>query len=373
MTLTNPSAYSMSHDDAALPGKHRLNFHALAAQHGDCIVLSYGDEGHDYRIVVDAGVEGTAERLKKVLNEDPNAIWELLVVSHIDADHIGGVLTLLADKSVAGRFQDIWFNGRHHLDPPGTESLGVAQGIELQEALCADGISWNRAFGKNAVCLDADVPVKKTLDSGAKITLLSPTLPRLTAVRHLWDRYLRTVEEAKKEQPSKAEPAPPGLERMGGEAMNISNLAATKTQLDGSATNASSIAFLFEFGGKRLLLGADANPKDLVAASLHVAEEVRKDLHVFKLPHHGSAKNVTESLLRAYSALNYVVSTNGDHHGHPDDVAIARVVESRPDARLLFNYAGKASGRWQEQAALPGKKFTVLAGEGEEGVRLRLL
>ncbi|CAN7596647.1 MBL fold metallo-hydrolase [Variovorax paradoxus] len=363
----------MSHDDAALPGKHRLSFHALAAQHGDCIVLSYGDEGHDYRVVVDAGVEGTADRLKEVLNEAPNAIWELLVISHIDADHIGGVLTLLADKSVAGRFQDIWFNGRQHLDPPGIESLGVAQGIDLQEALSLEGISWNRAFGKNAVCLDADVPVKKSLNSGANVTLLSPTFPRLTAVRRLWDRYLRTVGEAKKAQPSKGKPAPLGLERMGGEAMNIATLAATKTQLDGSATNASSIAFLFEFGGKQILLGADANPKDLVAASLHVAEEVRKDLHVFKLPHHGSAKNVTESLLRMYSASNYVVSTNGDRHDHPDDVAIARIIESRPDARLLFNYAGKASKRWQQQAALPGKTFTVFAGQGDEGVRLRLL
>lgn len=363
----------MSQADASLPGTPRLTFHALAAEHGDCVVLSYGDERHDYRVVVDAGVEGTADRLRQVLNDAPDAEWELLVVSHIDADHIGGVLTLLADKTIAARFQDIWFNGRQHLDPPGTESLGVAQGIELQKALADDGISWNRAFGQKAVCLDSGVPVKKVFPSGASVTVLSPSAQALARLRGLWERYLRAAEATKEAKPQKDEPAPHGLESMGGDAMDIPGLAATKTPLDGSVTNASSIALLFEFGVKRILLGADAHPNVLVASSAHLDAAARTGLDVFKLPHHGSAKNVTESLVKAYPASRYVVSTNGAHHNHPDDVAIARVLQSRPDAQVLFNYPGGAYERWLQQAGLPASKFTIVAGEGDEGIRVQLL
>lgn len=363
----------MSQADASLPGTSRLTFHALAAEHGDCVVLSYGDERHDYRVVVDAGVEGTADRLRKVLNDSPDAVWELLVVSHIDADHIGGVLALLTDKAIAGRFQDIWFNGRQHLDPPGTESLGVVQGIELQRTLADDGISWNRAFGQKAVCLDSGVPVKKVFPSGALVTVLSPSTQTLAGLRGLWERYLRAAEATREAKPQNNKRAPPGLESMGGDVMDIRGLAATSTTLDGSVTNASSIALLFEFGGKRILLGADAHPNVLVASSAHLDVAARIGIDVFKLPHHGSSKNVTESLVKAYPASRYVVSTNGAYHNHPDDVAIARVLQCKPDAQLLFNYPCGAYERWQYQAGLPASKFTIVAGEGNKGISIQLL
>jgi glyoxylase-like metal-dependent hydrolase (beta-lactamase superfamily II) len=40
------------------------------------------------------------------------------VVSHIDADHIGGVIELLEDTALGVSFGDIWFNGYRHLPAP---------------------------------------------------------------------------------------------------------------------------------------------------------------------------------------------------------------------------------------------------------------
>lgn len=150
-------------------------------------------------------------------------------------------------------------------------------------------------------------------------------------------------------------------------------MAVTRTKVDTAAKNGSSIALLFEYGGRRILLGADAHSKVLVGSAAHLTEEERLGIDVLKLPHHGSEKNVTERLMNTFVAKRYVVSTNGNHHEFPDDVAIARVVNSNPDGELVFNYAGPASQRWQEQSGWQPNRFSVSAGKDEDGVRIVVL
>ncbi|WP_158677502.1 hypothetical protein [Chromobacterium vaccinii] len=364
----------MSQTDRTNPKEPWLTFHSLAAEHGDCTVLSYGEADKQYRLVVDAGVGSTADRLRCVLESGGDATWELLVVSHIDTDHIGGILALLEDKSIAGRFSDIWFNGRQHLDPLGSESLGVTQGRKLEALLELQGIHWNKAFGKSAVCVQADGRQEnKVLDSGAEICLLSPTAKELARLRKLWDR---AIEVEQKTQKIAGNPPPKpraGLEAMGGSILNLRKLADTTTDLDASATNASSIAFIFEFHGMRVFFAGDAHPKVLVASSKLLDASMREGIHIFKLPHHGSAKNVTKELVQAYPATQYVVSTNGKHHDHPDDIAIARVVTAKTGTEVLFNYPGEAYLRWKQLAESSDGEFLVRAGDGEDGIMVRLI
>lgn len=240
-----------------------VEVHALAAEHGDCIVLSYGDGVKQFRLVVDAGVASTAERLKKVLSTSGDAVWELLVVTHIDLDHIGGTLSLLSDKSIVTRFGDIWFNGRQHLEL-GRESMAVGEGVQLAKLLGRDGVCWNKAFDEDAVCLDdKDMPVRKTLcKSEATITVLSPSRERLAALRTLWDLWVAR-EEAPVVPVNIENEADPGentdIEALSATYASISELANSPSSTDNSTTNASSIAFIFEYGGIRILLSADAH------------------------------------------------------------------------------------------------------------------
>jgi flavorubredoxin len=50
------------------------------------------------------------EHLRKAVPVGPIEI-DLIVVSHIDSDHIGGLLALLDDSTLDLRIGDIWFNG----------------------------------------------------------------------------------------------------------------------------------------------------------------------------------------------------------------------------------------------------------------------
>ena len=61
--------------------------------------------------------------------------------------------------------------------------------------------------------------------------------------------------------------------------------------------------------------------------------------------------NVTVDLLKAFPAQAYVVSSDGNRHGHPDDLAIARIVDTVPGSMVYFNYPGPAYRRWLEFSA----------------------
>lgn len=348
-----------------------MKAHVLAAEHGDCFVLSYGENGKTFRLVVDAGVGKTSERLERVLKESDEAVWELLVVTHVDLDHIGGALELLEDASIAGRFQDVWFNGRQHLDPAGTESLGVKDGIALQKRLSEAGLPWNQAFQGGAVCVSPNgEPVKKILSgSGATLTILSPSAMELARLRTLWDTFVRA--ERKRPQAEAAAAIPPHLESMGGGGLEIAALAAATSRPDKSATNASSIAFIFEFAGRRILFAADAHADVLCRAGAWMSADDRR-VDLFKLPHHGSAGNVTTALMATFPSSKFAISTNGGHD-HPDDVALARVVTASPAAELYFNYAADAFSRWRAEAQRPGSAFAVPTTQTEDGISIELL
>jgi hypothetical protein len=57
-----------------------------------------------------------------------------------------------------------------------------------------------------------------------------------------------------------------------------------------------------------------------------------------KVPHHGSAHNVSPALIQALDCRHWLISTNGERFRHPSRRAIARIVAARRGATLWFNY-----------------------------------
>src|SRR4051794_19930365 len=89
----------------------------LPGREGDCLWIEYGDPKRPHRILVDGGRQSTYVTLKKRFASLPpdEREFELLVLSHVDADHIEGLLKLIRDPDLPIRFKDVWFNGERHL------------------------------------------------------------------------------------------------------------------------------------------------------------------------------------------------------------------------------------------------------------------
>jgi beta-lactamase superfamily II metal-dependent hydrolase len=330
-----------------------LRLHTLQAGHGDCLVIEYGDDPkQQHAVIIDGGVAGeTTPTLKKLLQGWPMAQIELLIVTHIDDDHIAGAVRLLRDKHLRERIKDIWFNGSVEKRAADLQGFGFKKGNELEKMLTDKKLMlpWNASFGgADAVVNASEVNQRVSLPLGASITLLSPTADSLRALRKAWaEGGLPQDEVAAAAEPEAA--APPGLERFGNGVLptvDIDAILKTTCPEDTSIANGSSIAFLFSFGDATLFLAADAHASVLLETAALLDGGLPRSVEVVKLPHHGSAANVTDDLLKAFPTKTYVVSTNGNKHGHPDDLALARIVVGAPGSQVLFNYPGDAYKMW---------------------------
>lgn len=355
-----------------------MTIEVLPAERGDCLWIECHGSGRPWRLLVDGGLPSSWAMLRRRierLSVDDRRI-DLLVVTHIDADHIGGALPLLRAKDLGLTVGEVWFNGFDQLPDELAVRRSVAQGESLvgiltgEDAVGAPPPPWNQWFGRTAVMTGGDGEVVVVQRAGwPALTLLSPTPKRLRRLRSVWLKELARVR--------RGEPADePQLAWARTPLDDLQTLAERATPPDQSAANCSSIAFLLEHRGASCLLTGDAFSNVLGAALTTLANQRGGPVpvDVFKLPHHGSQGNVTAKLLALAPAHHYVVSTNGDRFDHPDDVALARVVTSGPPGlTLCFNYSTDAASRWAEPALIDRYGYhTRLPADGDDGVCIEL-
>jgi beta-lactamase superfamily II metal-dependent hydrolase len=350
--------------------------HVLAAGHGDCLWVDYGDPDAPTRILVDAGTAGTFSRVKAALDKVRCGIpsHELLLITHIDADHIAGTLNVVEDGVLASQFKEFWFNGRDHLAQAAKlQSLGAVQGERLTAALKKLPGRWNTAFGRGPIMMPAagSPPVKQV--GAATVTVLGPRPAELAALLPVWTQEIKAAGLKNKVAAAKPKQIRPGWQSFG--VTNVNKLANEAVTTDTAPANGSSISTIVEFQDVRLLLGADAHPDTLLDGIKRLSPQSPLKVSVWKLPHHGSAANVTDDLLAAVDAKTVVFSSNGAHFSHPDKIAVARVIRRyrQTGVHLVFNYKTKHNQIWESPALQSKWNYTTQYGSGLNGVSVHLI
>lgn len=326
----------------------------LPAREGDCLVVTYGDNQAPRRILIDGGRKATYNYLRNYLNALPenDRVFELMIITHVDRDHIEGILKLVRDPQIPVSFRDIWFNGYHHLNDGEFEVFSPVQGevltAELVKRAQVGEWQWNGWFGdayKRAAVLPGDNrPLAVPLAGGMELILLSPSRIKLTELAPEWEEKCR--EAGLVAGAAAQDPAPEGFEFLS--AIDIDALAEEPFEADDSKPNGSSIAVLAQYAGKKALLAGDAHV-DLLEASIDQLRDSDSPLEVdlFKLPHHGSRKNLSKSLLQSLRCKHYLVSTNGSYFDHPDPVAMSRLIKyGGQDMHIWFNYSSTEARIW---------------------------
>lgn len=349
----------------------------LPARFGDCLWIEYGNENTSHRILVDGGTKGTLQAIRQEIELLPadQRHFDLVVVTHIDQDHIEGVLSLL-EEEVLFTADDFWFNSWKHLPGnPDDENFSAVQGerltTELLKRQTAGSLSWNQHFQNKAVVIPAtgELPVR-TLPGGMKLTLLSPTNEKLSALRNVWDQEIRKagLDPGFGEEVTDEETDDESFEAI--DLPDVDQLALAPFSEDEAAPNGSSIAFLAEFEGKRVLLTGDAHPSLLVSSLNRLFPDQRVALDLFKLSHHGSEGNTSPALLQKIDCSRFVFSTNGSRFGHPKPITVSRVIKTGgAHPELIFNYRKDINKMWD--LPLLKNKFnyqTRFPADGQEGI-----
>lgn len=341
----------------------------LPAGHGDGLLVRYGQKGQVARMLIDGGPHHTYPNLLKRLLSLPREErhFELLVITHIDCDHIDGIIRLLQeDLSGLGiTFDDVWFNGAQQLNQvvSADDALGAKEGEYLQALLQHLKLPWNNAFGGGPVLARPREPF--TLASGASVRVLSPTRAKLIALLQDWEEVIREAGFAKGD-PAEILERLKSVRRfraLGLEPDALGSTAPASKAPDSALANGSSIAFTLEVGRQRVLFTGDAHTSVLIEAlDNQLAPGKRLKLNALKVSHHGSSGNLSPALLDRIDCRHFLFSTDGRYFGHPDSLTIEMIRNAVAKPELWFNYPTEQTARWLDPDI--GQGLTVHMPEG---------
>lgn len=337
----------------------------LRARKGDCLLLHWGDKADPRLVMIDGGPANVyGPHLKPRLaaikqKRAPGAPLpvDVLMVSHVDDDHIRGILDLTRELTAAGtqaplvRVASFWHNSFDEVidNDPGELTASVAStwgAASLDGGLPADAAIdlGRKATGEQREIAEATLLVLASIEQGhrlrndaealqwprnpefdgkliragkqavdlggLKLTVAGPMLAELKALQKKHAEWLKTREKKTDE-------------------------AALAAYVDRSVPNLSSIVVMAECGGKRMLLTGDARGdkilKGLESVGL-LAKGGKLHVELLKVPHHGSAHNLKDDFFQRITAEHYVFSGNGEH-GNPE----------RESLEMLFRARGKAA------------------------------
>ena len=355
----------------------------LPARFGDCIWIEYGDEQNLNRILIDGGTAGTRHDIKAMIESLPEdeRHFELMVVTHIDKDHIAGILGLLEENDLGFKVRDFWYNGFKHLTEveevvnEDDEDFGAKQGEHLTQAILKHDISWNGDFNNKAVVVDSDILPEITLPGGMLLTLLSPTPALLEDLKPKWVREVTKANMVPGGVPPVEDEEEDEDESFGiGDIPDVNALAQTAFHEDHSEANGSSIAFLATFNDTSILFCGDAFPSQLVKALNIIKPDDKIDIDLMKVSHHASSHNTSPELLEKINCSHYIISTNGSTFKHPKADTISRILKtSGAGTRLIFNYKSSINEVWDLNFLKNTHNYdTIYPETGIDGIEIEL-
>ncbi|MBD8253969.1 MBL fold metallo-hydrolase [Pseudomonas fluorescens] len=325
----------------------------------------------------------------------------LVVCSHIDADHIGGLLAFFDDNGDPGsrriEVDAVWHNSLRSVPytsdgpdlgdhagvlqafkrrgfpvPPALSPnpIGASQGSSLAKLLRSKGYHWNHSDGSRSI---DNRCAPYTLGNQVQLEVLGPTLERLEALSKLWLQEMRRLGYRGK--PLSNDLVDDAYEMWCSHAAQQSRvpsvrpIAARRDRTladaytpDTARANGSSIVLVLSAGSACVLLLGDAWAEEVVEAlQRHYPGAQGLMFSAIKVAHHGSLCNTSPELLALIDAPCYLVSSNGSRHCHPDFEVLAAIVD-RPatfERKLYFNYETASVQRLRSHSSQSGARFSV--------------
>nr|WP_302416683.1 MBL fold metallo-hydrolase [uncultured Romboutsia sp.] len=394
-----------------------MKIEMFPAENGDAFLISVNKKN----IIIDMGYRTTYNNYIKNRLIDLNSKGEsidLLVITHIDEDHIEGAIEFFRDNgSVSDSniidVKEIWHNSYRHLQfdkekvsnvsrferkkveeikiinslnardrVDGISDVSERQGSTLAGYLYGLGYSthnWNSSFDNNAVNLDFKDEV---IFEDIKIFILSPNTKKLKLLSNLWMNKLQEFDIDF--NISKEEFFDDAYEMYMKKLKCLYNISEysdvsdynksfykilekdiLQTKKDKSKSNGASISFILEYDGKKALFLGDAH-EDIIVENLKKYKQKEKNLEfeVVKISHHGSLKN-NFNWIDMVKSKRYLISTNGSSHNHPNKEVIAKILKSNNEKKVLyFNYPLDICKVIDEKSLKDKYNYEIVTGNG---------
>lgn len=321
-----------------------INLKALPAHDGDSFIIEFGEEEtKKSNVIVDGGRgKQIVRELLRETNEitDNNQCVDLLVLTHIDADHIQGLLKLFELKNFNKEcIRRVFFNSKSLLSEEFDTKIVEDNNLTINFA--KEEISFKQGETFEKFLENLNIEKMTLIDSScepiyindAKLTILSPDKKNLNDLYVNWDKTFNKKKANKEIKGTNTD-------------YNISIEEILKNPFieDKAIANGSSISFILEYKSKRILLLGDSHPSVILNNIKKINDNKEIEFDLVKISHHGSKFNTSDELLKYINCENYLVSTNRDNkHGFPHKEALSRIVKNNFSKNLAtyfyFNYS----------------------------------
>lgn len=329
----------------------QLLYHNIPVDNGDCHFIRLIDGEDQYVIMADCGSFNNP--VQAYIESECRKHIDILVVTHIDDDHIKGVITMLNKYKDDDAFQidRIWFNSyqstgteetrklthgetevilrlksdlKHKLKPY-TGEISTNQSMTLAETILSVP-KYEKAWNLRAIT--TSTPVQR-LGRWGKISFVSPSPERLKDLMKDYAKWIYEHLYRKLGANEKYEGSENIFEILVRYAdvnkhiLSEGQVSAAETlteyllrekskpsRLDDSPTNGSSIAFVWKKGRHRILMLGDAWADEVTRGLLKAFSKGRYPLlfDFVKVSHHASAANTTSTLLDHIDSKDWFIS-----------------------------------------------------------------
>lgn len=340
---------------------------------GDSFLISYGNH-YEKHILIDGGYLDTytnyiKQRLLalKTLSQS----LELAIVSHIDQDHIIGILHLIKENGNSNspnviEIKEVWHNSYKHIqntknklerntpeeailddiirsgflsNTEHEKKISAYDGSMLASYLYEGNYNWNTLFNNNAIHKNNLNEIKK--DEDLKIIVLSPSLEDLDNLKKSWEKQLKrrkmsfNFASGKKfddafeffmlRKESEILSGHPCSYKTDENWDNISFPPEDK-----SITNMSSIAVILETKKSKALFLGDSNPSQILESLIFLREQKGYCLNfdIIKISHHGSIRSTSTELIELIDGKKWIFTGTGKNN-KPSEELVKYILEKK--------------------------------------------
>lgn len=291
---------------------------------GDAILIRYGDLEHgldrQFVILIDGGYKKTAPKIKRMLDEyykcknsSGKYIIDLMILSHPDLDHVGGLVELSNDPEIEVKevlMQKPWDVVDINDFEDGRMTPNSLRN-RLKEAF--DQVEELNDIHKGKQIIDS-IPFSFER-KGAQITILAPS-------EELYRKMLLACPKTPDAKMYEEKAQKIFCQKKEEEKFDNSKPVEWNFDEETSEINETSLVILFEYEGHRILLTGDAGKFDLTEAidTADINEIDLRSIDIIKMPHHGSRKNVNPEIMDRIGNKGtrcYISCAEGDEGHHP--------------------------------------------------------
>lgn len=309
--------------------------HILPVKHGDAFVLECSKGENHGIVVVDGGPTGCGYILQNALKD--LGIPDLMVLTHYDDDHIGGILQMIntcRDNNTIPA-KEIWANCAGYAKIDANKTTSAKQGAKLSVPL-------NEMAQNGEMKWHDDICEGYTIDYPfASVEVFSPT-------KEVLGKIINKQEEEGKRFLKSSQKNTEDLQKPLNELAKHIPIEPDLSDDSDELANASSLAFVLRCDGFSVLMLGDSYPQNVEKYLREVkgySEDKPLEVDYVKVSHHGSRNNTSNSLLDIIKCNKYLISTNGgkNNSNHPDRTAIAHILchprrNKEEKVHLYFNH-----------------------------------